>query len=119
MQEVTAKLKYLRIAPRKVRLLADLVRGMSLKEAKIQMDFNKKKAGGPFLKLLKSAESNAQRNFKLDTEGLYIKEIKVDEGPMLKRYMPRARGRATVIRRRSSHISLVLGERLKKIKKSK
>lgn len=113
MTNITAKLKYLRIAPRKVRLLADLVRGMSLKEAKIQMDFNKKKASEPFLKLLKSAESNARHNFKLDPENLFIKEIKVDEGPMLKRYMPRARGRATIIRRRSSHISLVLEEKQK------
>jgi large subunit ribosomal protein L22 len=116
MVEVNAKLRYLRIAPRKARLLADLVRGMPLKEAKVQMGFNNKKAALPFLKLLKSAESNARHNFKVGPENLYVKEIRVDEGPTLKRFMPRARGRATTIRKRASHITVVLSEQQKKSK---
>lgn len=116
MIEVTAKLRYARIAPRKMRVLADLVRGVDLKKAKTQLGFNDKKSADPLLKLLKSAESNAKSNFKLETEGLYIKEIRVDGGPILKRWMPRARGRATMIRRRSSHVSVVLAERQKKSK---
>ncbi len=110
--KVKAQLKYLRIAPRKTRLLVDLIRGMTLKEAKMQLSGQTKKAVEPILKLLKSAESNAKNNFKMKTENLYIKEIKVDSGPTLKRHMPRARGRATKIRKKSSHISIVLAERL-------
>ncbi len=111
MTNVSAKLRYLRLSPRKVRLLADLIRGMDLKDAKTQVSFSIKKSAAPLLKLLNSAESNAKHNFKLGSEDLYIKEIKVDDGPILKRWMPRARGRATMIRRRSSHISLVLSDK--------
>ncbi|MBU1091633.1 50S ribosomal protein L22 [Patescibacteria group bacterium] len=113
MTEVNAKLKYLRIAPRKVRLLVDLIRGMSLGDAKTQVSVSSKKIAPPLLKLLKSAESNARHNFKLEPDNLRVKEAKVDEGPVLKRYMPRARGRATVIKRRTSHVTVVLGEKKK------
>jgi large subunit ribosomal protein L22 len=88
-----------------------MMRGLSLKEAKTQMEFYSKKAALPLLKLLKSAESNARHNFQLEPENLYIKEIKVDQGPVLKRFMPRARGRATTIRRRSSHVTVVLDQK--------
>jgi len=108
MVDVKANLKYLHVAPRKVRLLADLIRGKSLKDAKAQMGFSKNKASVPILKLLKSAEQNARHNFKLETDTLRVKEIKVNEGPVFKRFMPRARGRATTIRRRTSHISLTV-----------
>jgi len=111
MVEVIAKLRYARIAPRKMRLLADLVRGAGLDKAKKQLDFNDKKGAEPLLKLLKSAESNAKSNFKMEPDILYIKEIRVDGGPILKRWMPRARGRATMIRRRSSHVTVVLDEK--------
>ncbi len=111
MTEVKAKLRYMRIAPRKMRLLADLVRGVDLDKAKRQLGFNDKKGAEPLLKLLKSAESNAKNNFKLEPDKLFVKEIKVDGGPVLKRWMPRARGRATMIRRRSSHVSVVLSEK--------
>lgn len=116
MSEATAKLRYLRIAPRKARLVADLIRGINIKEAKLQLVGNLKKTAGPLLKLLNSAESNAKHNFKLNPENLYIKEIKIDQGPVYKRYMPRARGRATIIKRKTSHISIILGEQKKNIK---
>lgn len=111
MTKVSAKLRYARIAPRKMRLLADLVRGTDLDSAKKQLSFADKKGAEPLLKLLKSAESNAKNNFKLEPDNLRIEEIRVDGGPILKRWMPRARGRATMIRRRSSHITLVLSEK--------
>jgi len=113
MVNVNAQLKYLRISPRKVRLLADLIRGVGLEEAKLRLNFSKKKSTLPLLKLLKSVESNARHNYKLEPEKLFIKEIKVDGGPFLKRYMPRARGRATMIKKRTSHVTVVLGERQK------
>lgn len=113
MVDVNAQLKYLRISPRKVRLLADLIRGASLEEAKLRLNFNKKKSTLPLLKLLKSAESNARHNYKLEPEKLFVKKITVDGGPFLKRYMPRARGRATMIKKRTSHVTVILSERQK------
>ena len=113
MNEANAKLKYLHISPRKVRLLAGLVRGVPIKEAKLQIEFSGKKSAEPILKLLQSAEKNAVNNTKLKSENLYVKEMTVDEGPTLKRYKARARGRATTIRRRTSHITIVLSEQQK------
>ena len=115
MKEAKAKLKYVHIAPRKMRLIADLIRGASFNEAKAQISFSAKKSAEPLLKLLKSAESNARHNLKTDSD-LYIKEIKIDEGPILKRFKARARGRAAMIRRRTSHVSVVLQEEPKKLK---
>lgn len=107
--EITAKLRYYRVSPRKVRLAADLIRGKKVPEAMIQLKFLKNKSAPIIAKLLRSAVSNAKNNFKIKEEkNLYIKKIAVDEGPTLKRYMPRARGRATMIRKRTSHITLVL-----------
>jgi len=117
MVDVKAKLKYARIAPRKMRLLADLIRGLPLSEAKTRVGFSIKKSAKPFLKLLKSAESNAKHNYKLDSEGLFVKEVKVDDGPILKRYKPRMGGRATTIRRRTSHVSVSLSEKQKSVKR--
>jgi len=116
MVEIKAKLNYLRVAPRKARLLADLIRGLNIKDAKIQAGLSQKKVGGPMLKLLGSAEANAKHNFMMDADKLVVGEIKVDPGPVLKRFKPRARGRATMIRRRSSHITVVLSELQKKSK---
>ncbi len=113
--EVKAFLKYLRISPRKARLVTDSVKGLKTEQAVKNLAFTPKRTALPLLKLLKSAINNAKTNFRLDPANLYIKEIKVDEGPVLKRHMPRARGRATIIRKRTSHISLILGEtKLKK-----
>ena len=116
---VTAKLKYLRIAPRKVKLVADLIRGKKVSQALNFLEFLPKKSALPFLKLLKQAIANAKHNFQLDESNLYISKILVDEGPKLKRQMPRARGQADEIYKRTSHISLVLNEIEKKPKEMK
>lgn len=111
MVEVVAKLRRLRIAPRKVRLVADLIRGKKVDEAINILTFLNKKAAKPVLKLLKSAIANAEHNFKLKKDNLFISKITVDEGPKFKRWMPRARGRADLILKRTSHITLVLSEK--------
>jgi large subunit ribosomal protein L22 len=108
--EVRASAKHIRMSPRKVRLVVDVVRGMETEKALDQLKFIKKLAAKPVIKLLNSAIANAVNNFELDKSNLYIKEIRVDEGPTVYRWMPRAYGRATPIRKRTSHISLVLAE---------
>ena len=122
--KVDAKLNYLRISPRKVRLVADLVRGRRVSEAEGRLQFADKKATKPVGKLLKSAVSNAEHNFDLKKENLYISEIKVDEGPTLKRWRPRARGATNQIQKKTSHVTIVLeeiepGEEIKTGKKGK
>lgn len=112
--EVSAKLKYLRISPRKVRLVTNLIKGLDVKEAEHQLQFLPKRAAKPVLKLLKSAIANATNNFNLNTDNLYVYQIKVDQGPTLLRYMPRARGVANEIRKKSSHITIILKEKGKK-----
>ena len=108
--EVTAKAKHLRMSPQKVRLVAGIVRGMSAVKSLDQLRFINKLAAKPIIKLINSAVANATNNFELDKNNLYIKEIRVDEGATLKRWMPKARGRATPVRKRTSHISVVLAE---------
>lgn len=114
---VTAKLRYLRIAPRKVRLVADLIRGKSVEEAQTILNFTTKKAAVPLLKLLKSAIANAKNNYQLNESNLYVQKIIVDEGPKYKRWMPRARGTASEIQKKTSHIAIVLDEIIKHKKK--
>lgn len=107
-----ATLTHLRIAPRKVRLVADIVRGKDVSQALNILSFTRKKAAFPIQKLLKSAIANASENDGVsDVDSLMIERITVDEGPTLKRYMPRARGRATPIRKRTSHVKIYLQER--------
>lgn len=108
--EVKAILKYIRISPRKVRLTAGLIKKMTAQEALAQLNFLPGKSAKPISKLLKSAIANAKHNFKLDPENLYVSGIKVDQGPSLKRSMPRARGSASPILKRSSHVTLILRE---------
>jgi len=121
--ETKAKAKFIKISPKKVRLVADLIRGLDVEKANVQLQFTKKAACLPLAKLLKSAISNAEENFKLKKTNLFIKEIRVDEGPTMHRWMPKAMGRATPIRKKSSHIILVLDERIpteaKEIEKAK
>jgi len=118
--EVTAKLKYLRIAPRKVRLLTDLIRGKKIKEAKALLDFSLKRGARSLRKLLDSAATSAIYNFQLDEKTLYISKITVDEGPKLKRWRARARGRAAQIQKKVSHITLVLkGKKGAKVEEKK
>ena len=111
MTEIKANLKYLRVSPRKVRLVADLMRGKSATEAETVLRFLKKRASPHLHKLLKSAIANAKHNFNVEKENLTIKSIRVDQGPTLKRFMPRARGIAAGIKKRSSHISLILEQK--------
>lgn len=118
--EIKANLNYLRISPRKVRLVTDLIKGMDVQEAEIQLKFLTKKAAKPVLKLLKSAIANAEHNFGINKDNLYISEIQVNEGPRFKRWMPRAMGRADLILKRTSHVKLVLGTKKEvEVKKKK
>ena len=117
---VIAKLNYLRIAPRKVRLVADLIRGKKIEEAQAILNFTVKKASRPILKLLKSAISNAKQNFQLsDESNLYLSKVIVEEGPKLKRWRARARGTVAPIQKKTSHITIILDEISKKAKKVK
>lgn len=109
--DVHAFLRSLRISPRKVRLVIDAVRGKSVKDADIRLSLMNKGAALPVLKLLRSAIANAEHNFKLASESLYIKSITADGGPTLKRSRPRAFGRSAPIRKRTTHLSIVLGDR--------
>lgn len=106
-----ANLKFVRVAPRKVRLVADLIRGKGSEEALNVLTFTKKAAAKILIKLLKSAIANANQRKTMDVDRLFVKKITVDQGPMMKRYQPRALGRATMIRKRTSHIQIVLDER--------
>ena len=106
--QTTARLRSLRVAPRKVRLLVDLIRGMKVEDAINQLYFSTKSAAKPVLKLLKSAIANAKHNHNMNEETLVIKVAFVDGGKTLHRSTPRAMGRATPIRKRTSHITLVL-----------
>lgn len=106
----TAKLNYLRVAPRKVRLVADLLKGLSVNEAEAQLLYERKRPAGFLLKLLRSALAGAKEK-KMNIDSLYIESIRVDQGPMLKRYLPRARGSASPIQKKMSHVTLVLAEK--------
>jgi len=108
--EVKAVAKYVRISPRKVRLVIDLVRGKRVDESLNILQFTPKRAAHIVRKLIKSAIANAEQKPDVDIDNLYIKCIYADEGPTLKRYRARALGRAVRIRRRTSHITVVLDE---------
>jgi large subunit ribosomal protein L22 len=113
------KLKHLKISPRKVRLVADMVRGKKIDEAQAILGFTVKKGADPILKLLNSAVANVKNNSKKEIDGLFISKITVDEGPIAKRIMPRAKGRGDRIMKRSSHVTLVLDEKRGPKKKRK
>jgi len=109
--EVRAVGKYLRISPFKARLVADLVRGKAVGDALTVLRFTPKKSGRFINKTLQSAIANAKNLKAVDVDTLFVKTILVDEGPTLKRWRPRAMGRATRILKRSSHITVVLAEK--------
>jgi len=109
--EVIAKARNIRISPRKIRLVIDLVRGMDAGDALAQLAFFRKAAAKPVSKLIRSAMANAEHNFKLDAGTLYVKKIFADAGPVLHRWRARAFGRAAPIRKRGAHITVVLEER--------
>jgi len=96
------------MAPRKVRLVVDLIRNLPVAEAELRLTFLKKDAAKPVLKLLRSAMANAEHNFKLDRSTLVVKAITADAGVTLKRFRPRAMGRAAPIRKRTTHVNLTL-----------
>lgn len=108
MAQQIAKLNYLHIAPRKVRLLAHTLKGLPVQEAEAQLLLRPQRAARALLKLLRSAMTNAKNNQKLNTDQLIVSSIRVDQGPMLKRTLPRAMGRATPIHKKMSHVLLVL-----------
>lgn len=108
--QTKATLRNLRIAPRKVRLVADLIRKKKVNEAQTILQFVHKSASEPFRKIIQSASSSAAHNFQIDQANLYIAKIVVDEGTKLKRFRPRARGRAYPIQKKTSHITVVLEE---------
>lgn len=108
--EVKARAKFIRTSPRKARLVTELVKGKGVGEALNILAFTKRAPAKIISKLLKSAIANAGQVKNIDVDTLFIKQISVDQGPTMKRYRPRAMGRATVIRKRMSHITVVLEE---------
>ena len=106
-----ASLKGLRVAPRKVRLVADLLRGKQVEEALNILLFTEKRSAKPLEKLLRSAVANADQNGDVDVDSLYVGLIHVDSGPTLKRFRPRAMGRAAPILKRTSHVTIGLEQR--------
>jgi large subunit ribosomal protein L22 len=108
--EVKARAKYIRMSPRKIRLLTTLVKGKSVAAALDQLRFAGKDAAEPVRKVIASAMANAKHNFELKEDNLYIKEIRVDQGVTLHRWLPRAHGRATPLKKRTSHINVTLAE---------
>jgi large subunit ribosomal protein L22 len=105
---VTARLNNLRIAPRKVRLVANLLKGMSVDDAMAELHFLSKATARPLEKLLKTAAADAEHNFQLAKTDLFIKSVIVNAAPTFKRYMPRAFGRAGMIRKRGSNVIVTL-----------
>jgi large subunit ribosomal protein L22 len=109
--QTRARAKYIRIAPRKVRLVVDLIRGKRVGEAFAILNLTPRGASPVIEKVLRSAVANAENNHNMDVNRLYIKEAFVDPGPTLKRFHPRAQGRAYSIMKRTSHITVVIAEK--------
>jgi large subunit ribosomal protein L22 len=116
--EARATARYVRVTPRKVNQLLDLVRGRGVEEALTTLTFSKRHVSRQMEKLVRSAVANAvQAEPKTDVEDLYVKEVLVGPGPIMKRWLPRAQGRATPILKRSSHITVILAEKAARKKK--
>lgn len=109
--ESKAAAKYVRISPRKARLVMDQIRGRRVEEALNVLSYSPQKAAGILKKLIGSAVTNAEQNANVDVDKLYIHRIFADEGPTLKRFRPRAMGRATRIRKRTCHLTVILDEK--------
>ncbi|MBW1667748.1 MAG: 50S ribosomal protein L22 [Deltaproteobacteria bacterium] len=108
--EAKAVAKYVRISPQKVRLIMDEVRGRKVDEALKLLSFSPQKGAHLLKKLIDSAVANAEANSEIDVDNLFIKKVFADEGPTMKRFRPRAMGRATRIRKRTSHLTVILDE---------
>jgi len=106
-----ATARYIRMSPRKVKVVIDLIRNKSLGEAQAILANTPKAAAEPVLKVLNSAAANAENNLGMDRDNLYVAEVYANQGPTLKRYRPRAHGRAARIRKRTSHITVILDEK--------
>ena len=111
MQQAKATARTVRIAPRKVRLVIDLIRGKKIGEAVSILRLTPKAASPVVEKVLNSAIANAEHNYEMDVENLIVSEVYVDEGPTMKRFRPRAQGRASAINKRTSHITVVVSEK--------
>ena len=111
MMDTKAIAKTVRIAPRKVRLVIDLIRGRDVKEAQAVLMFTPRGASPIILKVLNSAIANAEHNNQANVDNLYVKECYVTEGVRLKRLLPRAKGQGDIIQKRTSHITVVVAER--------
>lgn len=109
--EARAVARHVRTSPRKARLVIDLIRGKSVEQALGTLRFSPQRAGRMIEKVVRSAVANATHNYEMDEDSLYIAEAYVDEGPRLKRLMPRARGRRDIIIRPTAHITVVVRER--------
>ncbi|MGK2945248.1 MAG: 50S ribosomal protein L22 [Desulfuromonadales bacterium] len=109
--ETSAKLKYARLSPQKTRLIVDMVRGKAVQEALNILKFSPQRPADIVAKLVRSAIANAEQQGVADVDRLFVKAVFVDQGPVLKRFMPRAQGRATKIRKPTSHITVVLDEK--------
>ena len=107
-----ATAKYIRITPRKVKIVADLIKGQSIDDAYAILMYTPKAASPVLTKVLKSAEANAVNNNGLNRENLYVADAYANPGPIIKRYIPRARGSASSIKKRTSHVTIVLKERV-------
>jgi large subunit ribosomal protein L22 len=110
-KQALAKVTDIRIAPRKVRVVVDLIRGKNIEDALALLRFLPKRAAEVVGKVVKSAAANAEHNFELNRDRLYVSQAYVDAGPTLKRFQPRQRGQAFQIKKRSSHITVVVRER--------
>jgi large subunit ribosomal protein L22 len=108
--QAKAILRNFRMSPQKVRLVADVIRGKRVDEALAILQYMPHKAAGEIARTIKSAAANADHNFQMSPEDLVVKTIFVDAGPMLKRYMPRARGRGDRILKRTSHITVIVDD---------
>jgi len=113
--KVRAHARFIRQSPYKVRRVLDLVRGLPVEEAEQVLRFTSRAAAEPISKVLRSAVANAEHNHALDADELFIAEAFADEGPTLRRFQPRARGRATRIRKRTSHITIAVAERAREV----
>ncbi|MBP2071971.1 MAG: large subunit ribosomal protein [Thermoanaerobacterium sp.] len=109
--EAKAVAKYVRISPQKAGLVMNMIRGKDVNEALAILKFTPNKAAGIVEKVLKSAIANAENNFGLDRDNLYVAKAVADQGPIMKRMMPRAMGRSNLMRRRTSHITVVVDEK--------
>jgi large subunit ribosomal protein L22 len=108
--DAKAVIRYTRMSPRKARIVANMIRGKDIDEAMAILRFQQRKAAKVMCKLLVSAIANAHTNHQLEVDNLVVKTVLVDGGPILKRWMPRAMGRANRMNRRTTHVTIVVGE---------